>query len=81
MDKLAKTKEEIEQLLIAELHGFPNCEEALHIDVVPTADHTNTVTWTVSRFNHGKSDGWACDRVLQHIVPLFQRVYELVRKH
>jgi hypothetical protein len=79
MDKLPKSKGEIERLLIAELHGFPNCEDALLIDV--TADHTNTASWTVSRFDHGRSDGWACDRALQHIVPLFQRVYDLVRKH
>jgi hypothetical protein len=81
MDKLPVTKQEIERLLIAELHAFPDCEKALQIDVVPIVDYTNTATWTVSRFNHGKSCGEACDRALQHIVPRFQRVYDMVRKH
>ena len=81
MDKLPVTKQEIERLLVAELHSFPNCEKALHIYVVPIEDHTNSATWTVSRFNHGKSCGEACDRALQHIVPRFQRVYDMVRIH
>jgi len=81
MDKLPMTKEEIERLLIAELQTFPDCEEALDIVVVPVDDHAHTATWTVSRFNHGKSDAEACDRALQHIVPCFQRVYDMVRKH
>lgn len=81
MDKLPMTKDEIERLLIAELQTFPNCRQALQIVVIPIADYTNPATWTVSRFNHGKSDSEACDRALQHIVPLFQRVYDMVRKH
>jgi len=69
MDKLPVTKEEIEQLLIAKLKTFPNCRQALQIVVIPIEDYANPATWTVSRFNHGKSDGDACDRALQHIVP------------
>ena len=81
MDKLPVTKEEIERILIAKLQTFPNCKQALQIVVIPIEDHAKSVTWTVSRVNHGKSDGEACDRALQHIVPLFQRVYDMVRKH
>ena len=81
MVKLPMTKEEIERLLIAELHTFPNCEMVLYIDVVAIADYTATATRSVSRFNHGKSCGEACDRALQRIVPRFQRVYDMVRKH
>ena len=75
------TKEEIERLLIADLQTFPDCEKALRVVVIPIEDYANAATWTVSCFNHGRSDGEACDRALQHIVPRFQRVYDLVRKH
>lgn len=81
MDKQPMTKEEIERLLMAELHTFPNCKQAMQIVVIPIEDYTNPATWTVSCFNHGSSDGEACDRALQHIVPRFQRVYDMVRKH
>lgn len=81
MDKQPMTKQEIELLLIADLRTFPDCEKALRVVVVPVEDYTSTVTWTVSYFEHGKSDGEACERVLQRIVPRLQRVYDMVRKH
>jgi hypothetical protein len=81
MDKAPKTKEEIERLLIADLRSFPGCDQAVHVVVVSVEDHTDPANWTVSCFDHGGSDGEACDRALQHIVPRFQRVYELVHKH
>ena len=81
MDRMPKTKEEIERLIVADLQSFLDCERALRVVVDPIADHTYGATWTVSCFHAGRSDGEACDRALQHIVPRFQRVYELVWKH
>ena len=81
MDKLPVTKHEIERLLIAELRTFPDCEQARQIVVIFIENHKNAGMWTVSCFNPGSSDGDACDRALQHIVPRFQRVYDVVRKH
>ena len=81
MDKLPMTKEEIERLIIADLHTFPDCGKALGVVVAPVVDYVSAATWTVVRFHNGGSDGEACDRALQHIVPLFQRIYDLVRKH
>jgi hypothetical protein len=81
MNKLPLTKEEIERLLIVHLQTFPDCEGALEIVVIPIEDCSSAATWTVQKFNFGKSDGDACDRALQHIVPGFQRVYDLVCKH
>lgn len=81
MDKLPMTKEEIERLIIADLHGFPDCDKAGAVVVVPIADHASAATWTVLRYHTGGSDDEACDRALQHIVPLFQRNYDLVLKH
>jgi len=81
VEKVPKTKEEIERLIIAEVQTFAGCESVFAIVVVPIVDHTTAATWTVSCFNAGKSDGEACDRALQHIVPRFQRVYDMVQKH
>ena len=81
MDKLPMTKEEIERLITADLHTFPNCRKAFGVVVAPVVDYDSAATWTVARFHNGGSDGEACDRALQHIVPLFQRIYDLVRKH
>lgn len=81
MDKLPVTREQIEELIMAELQSFPGCECALEIRVVAVADHAMAASWTVSAFNPGRSDGDACDRALQEIVSRFQRVYDLVRLH
>jgi hypothetical protein len=83
VEKAPKTKEEIERLIIAELRTFSDCETALGVVVVAIADYTDTdaTTWTVSSFDCGKSDGYACDRALQRIVPQFQRAYDMVQKH
>ena len=81
MEKLPKTKEEIERLIIAEMKTFADCENALGVVVVPIVGHAHTATWTVSCFNPGKSDGEACDDALQLIVPRFQRAYDIVRRH
>ena len=81
MDKAPKTKDEIEQLVIADLQTISDCERAIRVLAIPIVDFKNTATWTVSRFDAGASDGEACDRALQHIIPRFQRIYDLVQKH
>ena len=81
MDKAPKTKQEIERLLIADLRTFPGCDQVVRVVVVGVEDPADPASWTVSCFDHGKSDGEACDRVLQQLVPRFQRVYEMVEKH
>ena len=81
MNKLSLTREEIERLLVVNLQTFPNCETAVEVVVIPIDSYRNAANWTVQKFNCGNSDGDACDRALQHIVPGFQRVYSLVRTH
>jgi len=81
MSKLPITKEQIERLIVGDLKSFSGCEGALAVVVVPVLAHGATTTWTVSCFNAGRSDGEACDRALQHIVPHFQRVYDLFSRH
>ena len=81
VEKVPKTKEEIERLIVAELRTFSDCEKALGVIVIAIADYTDGTSWTVSSYDCGKSDGYACDRALQRIVPQFQRVYDMVQKH
>jgi hypothetical protein len=80
-DKQPRTKDEIQRLIVAELRTFADCESALGIVVIPIVDDVDAATWTVSRFHRGGSDGYACDRALQCIVPHFQQLYDLVEKH
>ena len=80
MEKLPKTKDEIQRLIVAELRTFADCEHAVGIVVSPI-DDAAAATWTVACFHRGYSDGYACDRALQRIVPRFQRLYDLVQKH
>jgi hypothetical protein len=81
MNRFPATKEQIERLIVGDLQGFPGCGDALAVVVVPVHSQGATVNWTVSSFNPGRSDGDTCDRALQHIVPHFQRVYDLFSRH
>ena len=81
VEKLPKTKDEIQRLIIAELRTCAECERAWGIVVVPVADDISIATWTVSRFHRGQSNGYAFDRALQRIVPHYQRLYDLAQKH
>jgi len=81
VNKLPRTKNEIQDMVIAELRRFSDCEEASGVVVVGLDDEISGATWTVSRFNRGESDAYACDRALQVIVPHYQRLYDLKQKH
>lgn len=81
VEKLPKTKDEIQRLIIAELRTCEECENAWGIIVVPVLDDLGIATWTVSRFHRGQSDAYACDRALQRIVPHYQRLYDLAQIH
>jgi hypothetical protein len=81
MNKLPKTRNEIQDLITAELRRFPDCEEAWGVVVVGLDTEITGATWTVSRFNRGEADAHACDRALQLIVPRYQRLYDLRQKH
>jgi hypothetical protein len=81
VEKLPKTKDEIQRLIIAELRTCAECDRAWGIVVVPVVDDMSIATWTVSRFHRGQSNAYACDRALQRIVPHYQRLYDLAQKH
>jgi hypothetical protein len=80
MERLPKTKKEIEQLVIARLHAF-DCEDVSDVVIIPLVCAAEAATWTVSCFRVGDSDKGECDRALQHIVPHLQQMYDLVQKH
>jgi hypothetical protein len=81
VNKSPKTKDEIQEMVAAELRRFADCEEAWGVVVVGLDDEISGATWTVSRFNRGESNAYACDRALQVIVPHYQRLYDLKRRH
>jgi hypothetical protein len=81
VNKLPKTKDEIQALLTAELRRFTDCEQAWGVVVVASDAETSGATWTVSYFNRGEADAYACDRALQVIVPHYQQLYDLAQKH
>jgi hypothetical protein len=60
-------------MVTAELRRFAGCEEAWGVVVVGLDAEISGATWTVSRFNRGESDAYACDRALQVIVPHYLR--------
>jgi hypothetical protein len=81
VNKSPKTKDEIQDMVTAELRRFKGCEEAWGVVVVGIDAEISGVTWTVSRFNRGESNAYTCDRALQVIVPHYQRLYDLKQKH
>jgi hypothetical protein len=81
VNKLPKTKNEIQDMVTAEMRRFPDCGEVWGVTVVGLDDEINGATWTVSRFNRGESSAYACDRALQVIVPHYQQLYDLAQKH
>jgi hypothetical protein len=81
VEKLPKTKDAIQRLIIAELRTCADCENAWGITVVPVGNDSGIANWTVSRFHRGQSDAHACDRALQRIVPQYQRLYDLAAVH
>jgi len=80
LDKVPKTKNEIEMLIVAELRDCQDCETAWGV-VVIAIEGDDGANWTVSQFNRGESSAYACDQALQRIVPHYQRIYQLVQKH
>jgi hypothetical protein len=81
MTRLLRTKEEIEQLLVAEVRTFATCENVSEVVVVRVTDPGEAATWTVSCFKADPADGAACERALQEIVPRFQQLYDMSRLH
>ncbi|HWS94908.1 MAG TPA: hypothetical protein VN620_00315 [Candidatus Methylomirabilis sp.] len=81
MDKLPKTKDEIQTLIVTELRDCEDCETARGVTVIPVESNDEVANWTVARFNRGESCAYACDLALQRIVPHYQRLYQLVQKH
>jgi hypothetical protein len=81
MNKIPKSKDEIQDMVTAELRRFADCDSAWGVVVVGLDFEISGATWTVCRFNRGDSSAYACDCALQAIVPRYQRLYDLKQKH
>jgi hypothetical protein len=81
MDRAAKSRREIEGLVLRELQGCDGCEGAVSISVHSWDARDELPNWTVESFDPGNSDDFECERALADIVSRLQGFYELVQKH
>ena len=61
-DKAAKTKLELEALVLAELRAASDCGGAVHVTVVSYDDYRVGATWEVASCNPGTSAPEHCER-------------------
>jgi hypothetical protein len=73
MDKLPKTRTELEALVLAELRAAPQCGSAVHVTVVPYDNYRVPATWEVASFDPGTSEWEECERALCDIVSRLQQ--------
>ena len=57
MDKLPKTRTELEALVLAELRAAPQCGSAVHVTVVPYDNYRVPATWEVASFDPAHPSG------------------------
>ena len=81
MDRVPKSRIEIERLVLDELQTSENCQGASSISVVDWSDEASGANWTVAAYNRGTASEYDCEQALHVIVPRFQGFYELVQKH
>jgi hypothetical protein len=77
MDKSAKTRGELETLVLAQLRAVPECEGAVHVTVVPYEDYRVPATWEVASFNPGTSKRESCERALSDIIRGLQDSFDV----
>jgi hypothetical protein len=77
MDKSAKTRSELETLVLAQLRAVPHCEGAVHVTVVPYEDYRVPATWEVASFNPGTSERESCERALSDIIRGLQDSFDV----
>src|SRR2546430_6030298 len=63
-EKLPKTKAELEDLVLAELHAASDCAGAVHVTVVAYDDYRVGATWEVASCNAAASAPEDCERAL-----------------
>jgi hypothetical protein len=73
MDKLPRTKTELEALVLAELRAISEGRGAVHVTVVAYDDHRVPATWEVASCDTGTSPPEECERVLCDIVGRLQQ--------
>jgi hypothetical protein len=79
MEKPQRTKEELEALVLAELHAEPQCEGVLHVTVISYDDPKVPATWEVASFNPGTSDQVKCEQAVSEIVKRLQQDFDIAQ--
>jgi len=77
MEKAEMTKAELEFVVLAELRATPDCEDAVHVTVVPYNDFRASANWQVASFDPGGSEWSCCERALCAIVQGLQQRFDI----
>ena len=77
MDKSAKTRTELETLVLAQLRAVPQCAGAVHVTVVAYDDYRVPATWEVASFNPGTSERESCEHALCDIIRSLQNNFDV----
>jgi hypothetical protein len=77
VDKVSKTRMELEALVLAQLRAAPACEGASHVTVVAYDDYRIAATWEVASFDPGTSERERCERALGDIIARLQRSFDV----
>jgi len=77
MDKSARTRAELETMVLDRLRAAPDCGGALHVTVVPYDDYRVPATWEVASFDPGVSEREPCERALSEIIRSLQHSFDV----
>ena len=77
MEKAEMTRAELEFVVLAELRASPDCEDAVHVTVVPYIDFRASANWQVASFDPGISEWSCCERALCAIVQSLQQRFDI----
>ena len=75
----AKTRTELEALVLAELRAAPQCGSAVHVTVVPYDNYRVPAIGEVASFDPGTSEWEECERALCDIVSRLQQRFDIAR--
>ena len=77
VEKLLKTRNQLEALVLAELQAAPQCAGVSHVTVIAYDDYRVPATWEVASFNAGTSKPEDCERELCDIVSRLQQRFDV----
>ena len=79
MSRLARTRTELESMIVAAVRARPRCESFISTSIYSIFDSSaeDIFSWTPGVVNYGKADAKSCDAVLREVIPRLQWQYDL----